>query len=91
MCIKLTYRLSCRMQLPGSRLVVIGIANSLDLVDRMLSKLRTIEVPPTCIPFLGYTAQQAAQIVQQRLQSLPGPAFKTNAIVAACRKVQALI
>lgn len=76
------------MQLAGSRLVVIGIANSIDMVDRTLPELKERGVAPTCILFSGYSAQQAAEIVQQRLQTLPGPVFKTNAIFAACRKVR---
>ncbi|KAF2206070.1 cell division control protein Cdc6 [Delitschia confertaspora ATCC 74209] len=53
-----------------SRLVLIGIANALDLADRFLPRLRTRGLKPHLLPFLPYTAPQIASVITSKLQSL---------------------
>ncbi|QSS59812.1 cell division cycle protein [Histoplasma capsulatum] len=55
---------------PHSRLVLIGIANALDLTDRFLPRLKSKNMKPRLLPFLPYTASQIADIVSTRLRSL---------------------
>ncbi|QSS50129.1 cell division cycle protein [Histoplasma capsulatum var. duboisii H88] len=58
---------------PHSRLVLIGIANALDLTDRFLPRLKSKNMKPRLLPFLPYTASQIADIISTRLRSLlPG-------------------
>ena len=53
-----------------SRLVVIGIANALDLTDRFLPRLKARNLKPQLLPFLPYTAAQIASIITAKLRSL---------------------
>lgn len=53
--------------LPSSRLVVIGIANRLDLAHRVLQPLGAhgrSQASPTIISFHSYTARQLLQLLQ---------------------------
>lgn len=54
----------------SSRLVLVGIANALDLTDRFLPRLRAKNLKPELLPFLPYTAAQIKQIITTRLKSL---------------------
>lgn len=54
-----------------SRLVLIGIANALDLTDRFLPRLKARNLKPQLLPFLPYTAPQISAIISTRLRSLP--------------------
>ncbi|KAL9131863.1 MAG: hypothetical protein Q9217_000309 [Psora testacea] len=53
-----------------SRLIVIGIANALDLTERFLPQLKARNLKPQLLPFLPYTASQIASIITTKLQSL---------------------
>ena len=53
-----------------SRLIVIGIANALDLTDRFLPRLKLKNLKPQLVPFLPYTAPQIASVVTTKLKSL---------------------
>ncbi|PGH35065.1 cell division control protein 6 [[Emmonsia] crescens] len=55
---------------PHSRLLLIGIANALDLTDRFLPRLKSKNMKPRLLPFLPYTASQIAGIISTRLRSL---------------------
>lgn len=54
----------------SSRLVLIGIANALDLTDRFLPRLKSKNLKPELLPFLPYTAAQVKNIIVTRLKSL---------------------
>ncbi|KJZ73526.1 hypothetical protein HIM_07082 [Hirsutella minnesotensis 3608] len=54
----------------SSRLVLIGIANALDLTDRFLPRLKSKNLKPELLPFLPYTAAQVKNIIITRLKSL---------------------
>uniref|UniRef100_A0A4W5S1J7 Cell division control protein n=1 Tax=Hucho hucho TaxID=62062 RepID=A0A4W5S1J7_9TELE len=78
--------------LPKSRLCLIGIANALDLTDRILPRLQAL---PRCRPqllhFPPYSRQELAAIVQDRLTQVSGEGFLDSAAVQFCaRKVSAV-
>lgn len=54
----------------SSRLVLVGIANALDLTDRFLPRLKSKNLKPDLLPFLPYTAAQIKNIITTRLKSL---------------------
>ena len=54
----------------SSRLILIGIANALDLTDRFLPALRARALKPQLLPFLPYTASEIASVLTARLRSL---------------------
>ena len=53
-----------------SRLVLVGIANALDLTDRFLPRLKAKNLKPELLPFLPYNAAQIKNIITTRLKSL---------------------
>lgn len=55
----------------ASRLILIGIANALDLTDRFLPRLKARNLKPQLLPFLPYTAPQIASVLTTKLKSLP--------------------
>lgn len=80
----------------SSRLVLVGIANALDLTDRFLPRLKSRNLKPELLPFLPYTAVQIKAIITKRLKSLlPAgtatpdhtPFFHPAAIELCSRKV----
>ncbi|QSZ30107.1 hypothetical protein DSL72_004627 [Monilinia vaccinii-corymbosi] len=54
----------------SSRLILIGIANALDLTDRFLPRLKARNLQPQLLPFLPYTASQIKNVIMTRLKSL---------------------
>ena len=54
----------------SSRLILIGIANALDLTDRFLPRLKARNLKPQLLPFLPYTASQIDAVLTTRLRSL---------------------
>lgn len=54
----------------SSRLLLVGIANALDLTDRFLPRLKSKNLKPELLPFLPYTAAQINNILTTRLKSL---------------------
>lgn len=54
----------------SSRLILIGIANALDLTDRFLPRLKARNLKPNLIPFLPYNAAQIRAVITARLRSL---------------------
>lgn len=55
---------------PSSNLILIGIANALDLTDRFLPRLKMRNLKPSLLPFLPYSAAQISTIISERLRSL---------------------
>ena len=54
----------------SSHLVLIGIANALDLTDRFLPRLKARNLKPRLLPFLPYTAPQIASVITAKVKSL---------------------
>ena len=54
----------------SSRLILVGIANALDLTDRFLPRLKARNLKPQLLPFLPYTVSQIASVITTRLKTL---------------------
>lgn len=53
-----------------SSLILIGIANALDLTDRSLPQLKAKNLKPNLLPFLPYNAVSIANVITNKLRSL---------------------
>ncbi|KAF7722245.1 Origin recognition complex, subunit 1 [Apophysomyces ossiformis] len=73
---------------PFSKLIVVAVANTMDLPERMLSNKISSRMGLTRINFQPYTHQQLYQIVESRLQGID--AFEKDAMEFAARKVSAV-
>ncbi|XP_020031925.1 cell division control protein 6 homolog [Castor canadensis] len=78
--------------LNNSRMVLIGIANTLDLTDRILPRLEAREkCKPQLLNFPPYTRNQIATILQDRLTQVSRDQVLDNAAIQFCaRKVSAV-
>lgn len=78
--------------LSNSRLVLIGIANTLDLTDRILPRLEAREnCKPQLLNFPPYTRNQIAAILQDRLSQVSKDQVLDSAAIQFCaRKVSAV-
>jgi origin recognition complex subunit 1 len=73
-----------------SRLIVLAVANTMDLPERMLSNKISSRLGLTRITFPGYTHQQLMEIITSRLEGVPGAIVNKDAIQFAARKVAAV-
>ena len=72
--------------LPQSRLVLIGVANALDLTERFLPRLRARNATPSLLCFPPYAADELANILLQRVgQPTPEPTFWFARFTRGCR------
>lgn len=55
---------------PNSKLIIIAVANTMDLPERMLSNKIASRLGLRRVPFVGYTFQQLGIIIKNRLQML---------------------
>jgi len=79
--------------LPSSRLSLIGIANTLDLTDRVLPRLQIKECyRPTLINYPPYTKQQIIEIITKRLagEGVNKEVVTTRAIAYLATKISSL-
>ena len=73
-----------------SRLIVLAVANTMDLPERTLSNKISSRLGLTRITFPGYTHQQLMEIITSRLEGVPGNIVDSDAIQFASRKVAAV-
>ncbi|KAI7885748.1 cell division control protein Cdc6 [Lichtheimia hyalospora FSU 10163] len=82
----------------SSRLVLIGIANALDMTDRLLPRLRAKNCEPELLNFNPYQVAEISAIIKDRLYSLdpnskpgssPLPLMQPPAVELCARKVAA--
>ncbi|KAF8469042.1 origin recognition complex subunit 1 [Kalaharituber pfeilii] len=73
-----------------SRLIVLAVANTMDLPERTLSNKISSRLGLTRITFPGYTHDQLMKIIQSRLEGVPGNIVDPDAIQFASRKVAAV-
>ncbi|KAI4699813.1 hypothetical protein J4E81_004841 [Alternaria sp. BMP 2799] len=79
----------------ASGLVLVGIANALDLTDRFLPRLKARGLKPQLLPFLPYNAAQISSVITAKLKALlPAgstqlPFIHPTAIVFLSKKVAA--
>ncbi|KAI9318937.1 P-loop containing nucleoside triphosphate hydrolase protein [Dichotomocladium elegans] len=83
---------------PSSRLVLIGIANALDMTDRLLPRLRAKNCEPQLLNFNPYQSAEISAIIKDRLYSLnpeddkrdgPLPLMQAPAVELCAKKVAA--
>ncbi|KAG1680084.1 Cell division control protein 6 [Nymphon striatum] len=78
--------------LENSRLVLVGVANALDLTDRILPRLKACGIFPHLCNFGPYSKDQIQAIIQDRLKEVTyrgQDIFKPIAIQFCARKVSA--
>ncbi|KAC9449870.1 hypothetical protein R6Q59_025892 [Mikania micrantha] len=75
--------------LPFSEVILIGIANAIDLADRFLPKLQSLNCKPLVVSFRAYSMEQIIIILKQRLMALPYIVFQPQALELCARKVAA--
>ncbi|GJX21405.1 cell division control protein 6 homolog B-like protein [Tanacetum coccineum] len=75
--------------LPFSKIILIGIANAIDLADRFLPKLQSLNCKPMVVSFRAYSMDQIIMILKQRLMALPYTVFQPQALELCARKVSA--
>jgi cell division control protein 6 len=79
----------------ASGLVLVGIANALDLTDRFLPRLKARGLKPQLLPFLPYNATQISSVITSKLKALlPAgstqlPFIHPTAIIFLSKKVAA--
>ncbi|KAF7540645.1 hypothetical protein G7Z17_g12153 [Cylindrodendrum hubeiense] len=73
-----------------SRLIVLAVANTMDLPERTLSNKISSRLGLTRITFPGYNHEQLMRIIQSRLEGVPGKIVDPDAIQFASRKVAAV-
>ena len=77
-------------QLRHSRLIVLAVANTMDLPERTLSNKISSRLGLTRITFPGYTHTQLMKIIQSRLEGLGQVVVEPDAVQFASRKVAAV-
>ncbi|KAI5275455.1 cell division control protein [Aureobasidium subglaciale] len=78
--LKLLYSLFEWSMEPSSSLILIGIANALDLTDRFLPRLKSRNLKPNLLPFMPYTASQITNIITSKLKALDDAPTDSNFI-----------
>ena len=58
-------------QRPESNVVLIGVANGLDLTERVLPMLKGRGISPELMHFQPYSKSQLVQIIESRLRDVP--------------------
>jgi len=82
--------LFCLAHAEGSRLVLIGIANSIDLVQQLMKpggSLHKRNLRPLHLIFPAYLRHQFSRVLNQRLSMLPGEVFEPNTLEFCARKM----
>ncbi|KAL7264313.1 hypothetical protein ACSBR1_002292 [Camellia fascicularis] len=74
---------------PFARCILIGIANAIDLADRFLPRLQSLNCKPMVVTFRAYSKDQIIMILQRRLMALPYIVFQPQALELCARKVAA--
>ncbi|KAH7549918.1 hypothetical protein JRO89_XS13G0105100 [Xanthoceras sorbifolium] len=74
---------------PFSKCILIGIANAIDLADRFLPRLQSMNCKPAVLTFRAYSKDQIIRILQERLMALPYIVFQPQALELCARKVAA--
>jgi len=72
----------------STRIILIGIANSLDLTERIVPKLK-LSTNTTLINFKPYTNDQLMDIINQRIQMMYKNRIDAKAVELCARKVAA--
>ncbi|CAK9296886.1 unnamed protein product [Gordionus sp. m RMFG-2023] len=81
--------------LKNSNIIIIGISNTLDMIDSILPQIKCLSItPPNILKFLPYTDKQIMYIFQNRFSQanidLNENLFETSALEFCSKKVSAL-
>jgi len=77
--------------LPKSRLVLIGIANALDLTDRILPRLQSKSTcKPVLLQFPPYSKDEIHAILKERVKESNSDVIEPTALLFCARKVSAM-
>jgi cell division control protein 6 len=68
-------------------IILIGISNALDMVDRLLPRLKMNGLSPNSLVFMPYTADQIARIIQMKLNQLEDKGEKIRLFHPAALKL----
>ncbi|KZV25681.1 cell division control protein 6 [Dorcoceras hygrometricum] len=72
-----------------SRCILLGIANAIDLADRFMPKLQSLNCKPVVITFRAYSKDQIIMILKDRLRALPYTVFQPQAVELCAVRVAA--
>ncbi|KHJ97465.1 ATPase, AAA family [Oesophagostomum dentatum] len=72
-----------------SKLIVIGIANSIDLTERLLPKLKLGHAPQTLV-FTPYSKEEIAEIIKDKMSAEADDGMDAKAVELCSRKVAAM-
>ncbi|KAL8523849.1 hypothetical protein ACS0TY_013713 [Phlomoides rotata] len=75
--------------MPFSKCILLGVANAIDLADRFIPKLQSLNCKPKVITFCAYSKDQIVTILQERLRALPYTLFQPHAVELCAAKVAA--
>jgi len=73
----------------GARCVLVGAANTINLIETVLPRLRLANCEPALACFPAYTVQQLLQLLRSRLEPLPWRVFDAGALELCARRVAA--
>lgn len=78
-------------RLTNSRLILIGVANALDLTDRLLPRLHACGSKPQLLHFMPYSQNQIQEILKERLKGVSEQSnvIKPEAVQFCARKIAA--
>ncbi|PAV77018.1 hypothetical protein WR25_26390 isoform A [Diploscapter pachys] len=71
------------------KIIIIGIANAIDLTERILSKLKLTGTPPLCTVFEPYTKEDITTILKDKLEQQEDK-MDEKALELCARKVAAM-
>ncbi|KAK6730150.1 hypothetical protein RB195_006923 [Necator americanus] len=72
-----------------AKIIVIGIANSIDLTERLLPKLK-LSHPPKTLVFTPYSKEVIAEVLKSKMSAEMGDAMDERAVELCSRKVAAV-
>ncbi|KAF8396148.1 hypothetical protein HHK36_017761 [Tetracentron sinense] len=70
---------------PFSRCLLIGIANAIDLADRFLPRLQSLNCKPMVVTFRAYSKDQILKILQERLMKVAAASGDMRKALSVCR------
>ncbi|KNA03633.1 hypothetical protein SOVF_207250 [Spinacia oleracea] len=71
--------------LPFSRFILIGIANAIDLADRFLPRLQSLNCKPSVLTFRAYSKDQIQKILKERLVKVAAASGDMRKALSVCR------
>ncbi|KAK4275179.1 hypothetical protein QN277_018306 [Acacia crassicarpa] len=70
---------------PFSRCILIGISNAIDLADRFLPRLKSLNCKPIIVTFRAYSKDQILSILKERLRKVAAASGDMRKALCICR------